>query len=329
MRQLTGHLVYSLTGGLECLTVHNQAASPMPPDEMDIFFSNRFFGYTGAGIDEQSNRMAAIQHIRELEMGSKPFPALDRILWSQESGHLPVMSENIARTLQPFLKAANDQKTNSTNLEVRQKRHAIRRLYYIFGDFPKKLSSFVPQFLDSQMLVETEKWQDETGPRSMRQKQLLRKILHVLQEEYTGFQLSENHQESNLYITLRRRNEGCRQSVQLLLAQIPLSSFTLHWRRLNQEFEPTRYVLILQERLSERTLSLDLPFLDFVLMRDMGEIGQRLHPGYRDRLERFKNQLLDLPGYKTEQLVLLEMVRNGKLKTRALEIHEQILQVTS
>ena len=329
MRQLTGHLVYSLTGGLECLTVHSQAASPMPPDKMDIFFSNRFFGYTGVGIDEQANRMVAIQHIRELEMGSKPFPALDRILWSQESDQLPVLSENLARIVKPFLKAANDKKTNSNNLEVRKNRHAIRRLYYIFGDFPKKLSSFISQSLDSQMLVETEEWQDGIGPQSMRRKQLLRKILHVLQEEYTGFQLSDNHQASNLYITLRRRNEGCRQSVQLLLAQIPFTSFTLNWRKLNQEFEPTRYVLILQERLSGKVLQLDLPFLDFVLMRDMGEIGQPLHPGYRDRLERFKTQLLEKAGFPTEQLVLLEMKRNGKLKTRSLEIHEQILQVTS
>jgi len=63
-------------------------------------------------------------------------------------------------------------------------------------------------------------------------------------------------------------------------------------------------------------------------MRDMGEIGQRLHPGYRDRLERFKTQLLEHPGYKTEQLVLLEMKRNGELKTISLDIHGQILQVT-
>ena len=329
MRQLTGHLVYSLTGGLDCLTVHSQAASPMPPEKMDIFFSNRFFGYTGVGIDEQANPMAAIQHIRELEMGSKPFPALDRVLWNQESDQLPVLSEELAKTVQPFLKTINDKKANSNSLGVRQNRHAIRRLYYIFGDFPKKLSSFVPQFLDSQMLVETEEWQNGTGPQSMRRKQLLRKILHVLQEEYTGFQLSENHQASNLYITLRRRSEGCRQSVQLLLAQIPLSSFTLLWRQLNQQFEPKRYILILQERFSQYELPLDLPFLDFVLMRDMGEIGQRLHPGYRDRLERFKTQLLEHSGYKTEQLVLLEMERNGKLKTRSLEIHEQVLQVTS
>ena len=296
---------------------------------MDNFFSNRFFGYTNKGIDAQTSRMAAIQYIRELEMGSKPFPALDRILWSQESQQLPTIPENMARIIDPLKKKIDGKKENSTDLEVRQFRQALRRLYYIFGDFPPPLSGFIPQFLTSQMLVETEKWQNTTGPESMRQKQLLRKILHVLQEEYTGFQLSDNHQANSLYITLRRRDEGYRQSVQLLLAQIPLVSFRLHWRQLNQLFEPKRHILILQEKMSKYELPLDLPFLDFVLMRDMGEVGQRLQAGYRDRLERFKTQLLEYSGYKTEHLVLLEMERDGKLKTRSLDIHEKQLQVTS
>ena len=329
IRQLSGHLAYSLTGGLDCTMIHNQAVSPMAPAKMENFFSNRFFGYTSEGIDEQANRMAAIQHIHELEMGSKPFPALDRILWSQENQQLPILPENIVRIIDPLKKRVDRKKANSTDLEVRQFRQALRRLYYIFGDFPLPLSGFIPQFLASQMLVETEKWQSTNGPESMRQKQLLRKILHVLQEEYTGFQLSDNHQANSLYITLRRRDDGYRQSVQLLLAQIPLVSFRLHWRQLNQQFEPKRHILILQEKMSKYELALDLPFLDFVLMRDMGEVGQRLHPGYRDRLERFKTQLLEYPGYKTEQLVLLEMERGGKLQTRSLDIHEKQLQVTS
>lgn len=329
MRQLTGHLAYSLTGGINCIMVHNQAVSPMPSEQMDNFFSNRFFGYTNTGVDEQASRMKAIQHIRELEMGSKPFPALDRILWSQESEQLPTLPDNILRMIAPLQKKAHEKKMDSTDLEVRQFRQAIRRLYYIFGDFPPPLTGFIPQFLASQMLVETEKWQKATGPESMQQKQLLSKILHVLQEEYTGFQLSDNHQSSSLYITLRRRDDGYRQSVQFLLAQIPLTSFNLHWRQLNQQFEPKRHILVLQEKMSKYELLLGLPFLDFVLMRDMGEVGQRLHAGYRDRLKRFKTQLLEYPGYKTEQMVLLEMERDGKFKTRSLDIHDNQLQVTS
>ncbi len=328
MRQLTGHLAYSLTGGLDCKQVHEQAIAPMPPDQLDSFFANNFFGYTASGIDMQASRMKAIQHIRELEMGSKPYPALDRVLWTQESDLLPAVPESLELIVRPLQAKLNDKPSNSSNLGTRYIRQSIRRLYYIFAEFPKNMSGFIPQFLGSQMLLETENWQNGSGPQSMPKKQLLRKILYVLQEEFTGFQLSENHKGNSLYITLRRRSEGYRQSVQLLLAEIPISTFTLSWDAMNELFTPKRFIFTLREQRSQRELQLDLPFLDFVLMRDMGEVGQRLHPGYRDRVERFKAQLLDFSEYKKEELVLLEMTKDGELKTKSLEIHDEKLQVT-
>lgn len=327
MRQMTGHLAYSLTGGWDCTMIHEHLVSPVPPDPLDIFFSNRFFGYTSRGLDEQAKRMPAIQYLLELNMGSKPFPAVDRILWNQENNELPVLPENLVQIFQPLLELTRQKDDDFANLTVRETRQAIRRLYYVFGQFPQTISNFLPEFLDSQMLKQSEIWQDSKGPQAILRNQLLRKILHVLQEEYSGFQLSETEQEHYLYITLKRRSEGYRQSVQLLLAEIPRSHFTLQWRPLNQEFKPVRNVLILVEKMSQAELPLDLPFLDFVLMRDMGEIGQRLNPGYKDRLERFKTQLLDHYEGEKELLKLLEMDRDGTLQTRGLEIHDQQLQV--
>lgn len=328
MRQMTGHLAYSLTGGWDCAMIHEHAVSPVPPEPLDIFFSNRFFGYTGTGVDEQAKRMPAIQYLLDLNMGSKPFPALDRMLWSQESDELPVVPANLARIFQPLLESTQQKNDDFASLTIRETRMAIRRLYYVFcNEFPEVLSNFLPEFLDSQMLEQSEVWQAGKGPQTIFRNQLLRKILHVLQEEYSGFQLSETEQEHYLYITLRRCTEGYRQSVQLLLAEIPRSNFTLQWRSLNQEFKPIRYVLILVEKSSQSELRLDLPFLDFVLMRDMGEIGQRLNPGYKDRLERFKTQLLEYFEGENELLKLLEMNRDGTLQTRGLEIHDQQLQV--
>ena len=328
MRQMTGHLAYSLTGGWDCAMIHEHAVSPVPPDPLDIFFSNRFFGYTSTGLDAQAKRMPAIQFLLGMNMGSKPFPALDRMLWSQESDEFPVLPANTARLFKPLLESTQQKNDDFSSLAIRENRMAIRRLYFVFcEEFPERLSNFLPEFLDSQMLEQSEAWQNGTGPQAIFRNQLLRKILHVLQEEYSGFQLSETEREHYLYITLKRRTEGYRQSVQLLLAEIPRSHFTLHWRPLNQEFKPVRHVLILVEKMSQAELRLDLPFLDFVLMRDMGEIGQRLNPGYKDRLERFKTQLLEHYEGERELLKLLEMDRDGTLQTRGLEIHDQQLQV--
>ncbi|WP_319587909.1 protein kinase [uncultured Desulfobulbus sp.] len=330
MRQLTGHLAYSLTGGLDCSVIHGQAAAPNPPDAMDFFFSDLFFGYKEGKRNELVGRMAAIRHIRKLECGSKPFPALDKIFWSMEKGELPHLPPLLTPLLEPFQKDSIF-RVNGENEKTCQDRGALRRLYYIFGEFPSSLSSFIPQFLESEVLVDMEQWQEGNGPQTMYKSKLLRKILRVLQEQYTGFLLSENHASNSLYIALRRRNEGYRQSVQLLLAEIPFSSFSLDWKSVNEQFEPKRSVLELRESNSQNSLELDLPFLDFVLLRDRGELGQGLHPGYRDRLERFKSRLLEKQkntGTGT-QLNLLEMGRSGRLKVRTLEINDQQLQVTS
>lgn len=328
MRQLTGHIAYSLTSGLDCKTIHDFKVSPKPPKIDSFLFSNRFFGYTASGIDERCLRMAAIQKIHQYNLGSKPYPQIDRSLWSQEVSTLPNLSGHIEQLVITLKDRADTKKQETGVTEVRQLRQSIRRIYYLFSEIPKKSSSFIPNFLDSQMLVESEEWQQSSGPQSMRRKNLLRKILHVLQEEYTGFRLGDNHQENNLYITLRRKGDGYRQSVQLLLAQIPLSNFDVNWKPINTTFLPQRSILVLFDKVSGHELQLDLPFLDYVLMRDMGEIGQKINPGYRDRLEHFKTQLFEFSDYsKKDQLVLLEMERNGQLKTRSLEIHEHQLQV--
>jgi hypothetical protein len=199
----------------------------------------------------------------------------------------------------------------------------------MFADFgleERALSSF----LDSQMLISVEKWQQNGGPSRKEKSDLLRKVLHVLQEEYTGFKLGANSETNQIYITLRRRQEGYRQSVQLLLAEIPLASFSLEWRQTNNQFQPIGHLLILKEQVSGAEMPLDLPFLDFVLMRDMGEVGQRLNPGYKDRLEKFKSQLLSTPNYKfdtDERIELLELDCTGKLNTKSLLVEGQQLQV--
>ncbi|MBV5329693.1 MAG: protein kinase [Chlorobium sp.] len=324
IRQITGHLAYSLTSGFDCEIVHDHAVAAAPPNAEDGLFSNSFFGHKGIVFDKQANRLAAIQHIAELEMGSSPFPSFDRKLWS-DVDDLQLLLPN-----EDFQTVANRIAGQlQTGIPTRRIRQAMRRFYYMFADFgleERALSSF----LDSQMLISVEKWQQNGGPSRKEKSDLLRKVLHVLQEEYTGFKLGANSETNQIYITLRRRQEGYRQSVQLLLAEIPLASFSLEWRQTNNQFQPIGHLLILKEQVSGAEMPLDLPFLDFVLMRDMGEVGQRLNPGYKDRLEKFKSQLLSTPNYKfdtDERIELLELDCTGKLNTKSLLVEGQQLQV--
>ena len=328
IRQITGHLAYSLTGGNDCKAIHDHVLAPSPPHPMDTLFSNLFFGHKGISPDEQGFRIAAIQNIYKMELGSKPFPELDRGLWNSEDKILPTLSSDLQKT-------ANQLQLKLTNLifgdvKHRRSRQAIRRLYYIFGDFDITMKNFIPLFLDSPMLMALEKWQNKNGPGMKKKSDLLKKILHVLQEEFTGLQLGANNNANNLFISLRRQQEGYRQSVQLLLAQIPFTNFSLEWHQINKVFNPIQHLLILKDQVSGAELHLDLPFLDFVLMRDMGEVGQRLNLEYKDRLAKFKADLLSHPNYKQqrdEKLVLLEMHRNGDLGTISLMMSDQKLHL--
>jgi hypothetical protein len=199
----------------------------------------------------------------------------------------------------------------------------------LFAQFDKR-DCAMSSFFDSQMLMALEKWQLSGKPSLMETSELLRKILHVLQEEFTGFKLGANVNDGSLYITLRRRQEGYRQNVQLLLAEIPKSSFSLEWRQTNKQFEPFGHILLLKAKYTPAEMKLDLPFLDFVLMRDAGEVGQRLNPGYRDRIEKFKSDLMNDTNNNAGQdqkLKLIELDSSGHFNTRTLVIDNKQLQV--
>jgi hypothetical protein len=164
---------------------------------------------------------------------------------------------------------------------------------------------------------------------------LKQKVLHVLLEQYTGFYIPETRRGNELFITLNRRNEALRQSVQILLADISFSNFELVLEEIYRTFRPQRYVLVLRDRYSpEIRLTLDLPFLDYVLMRSEGEIGQRLKRGYLDRLDYFKNLLLSrLHGdtidldQSTGELRLIQLNNDGKLEQYRVMLSEDLLEI--
>jgi formyltetrahydrofolate hydrolase len=71
---------------------------------------------------------------------------------------------------------------------------------------------------------------------------------------------------------------------------------------------------------------LTLPFLDYVLMRHFGELGEMLQAAYATRLQRFKAQVQDLASERYSHVMLVRLrtdhtfrrqlytVRDGKLE---------------
>lgn len=325
MRQIAGHLAYALTSGLDCRRIRTQAGQPIPPDVTDFLFFNRFFGFAGPNVDQDSKRLTAIEYLLPLELGTKPYPSLDRRLWTDEKGEIP----KVASYLEPIFSALRQTvryNTPSDDIPAGRLRQEVRRIVYLFGDIPKDLDGFLSSFLESQMLIQMESWQAAGKiPGLMEANDLTKRVLHVLQEQFTGMALSEQSKQSDLYITLKRSDGELRQSVQILLAQIPQTYFYLSMKPVSETMQCHRYILMLVDKISGERLPLELPFLDFVIMRGMGEIGQKLDPGYTDRLERFKVGLLKFRSYcQFDGLPVLEFTNKGTFNIRKLLIGEKV-----
>ncbi len=319
MRQVAGHFAYSITSGLSCLNVA-ELFSKKPAQEPTAFhFFNRFFGFKGNTLDENALRLHALAYLIPLEMGTKPFPPLERQLWLKEGQLIP----NLPESLDGIFNQLKNEVLFSTNHSPSRVRQQMRRLLYIYGDHDTD-QAFIASFVDSPMLMEFMKWRfSQYDPASLTMTELRRNILRVLQEQYTGVQLAANYAATYLYITLKRGNEELWQTVQILLAQIPLSNFSLVFRN-NKRSVPT-----LVEKESNEMLDLELPFLDFVILRSMGEIGQKLDTGYTDRLKRFKAGLLKFWGHRMQtDLVLIETGSDADFKTYQIAIKKNTLQVT-
>lgn len=128
-------------------------------------------------------------------------------------------------------------------------REQVRRAVYFLHDFGENDDgSFLRSFLRSNMLLDFVRWQrqsDETL--SLQESNLLhRRIMHVLQEHFTGVRLPEGtSSDSYLFVTLSRHSYDVRQSAQVVLARYPEDDFQVRLRKFDNAAGVLRRELIL------------------------------------------------------------------------------------
>ena len=127
------------------------------------------------------------------------------------------------------------------------------------------------------------------------QRHLLNCLFHVLQEHFTGVHLptcSRQHNRKTLYITLNRPTPLLRQSVQTVLCAVSWQeNFTLRIEK-HPDGRPS---LLLEGRRNLRDISpleLTIPFLDYVLRRYEGAIGDLPRATFSQQLDTLKAQIL-------------------------------------
>ena len=333
LRQITAHLAYAITSGLSCQDVFGHALQPISRPVTDFLFFNRFWGEGASGFDDRSSQLKAVRVLQRVGIGRQLVPGLERKLWMRDEVE-PLPS--VPADLQPVfasLRQLGRKLAHVEGMQPDQGRAQTRRLLFFFGQFaqPDQGRDYLAAFLNSRMLPNFVAWQNAGGKLSnLERDQLLKNVLHVLQEHFAGLHLPEevSSLDGDLYITLNRRGREIRQSAQVVLARLSRSDFKLQlvekaWPGVSRRFE-----LLLTESHSGRHLKLELPFLDFVMQRHMGDIASSIQAGYLDRLERFKAQLLAHHRDSSDQeMMLVRLQTNHRFATQKFALNSGTLEV--
>ena len=329
IRQFTEHLSYMITAGLDKADIARFSAPGNGPALTRHLFFNRFFGDDGGEKDAAAQEMLAVQAIEKQGFGERPAPGWEHRLWLHSSG--PEFKLGVEAIEDMFAELRCRGARNQDGAA----REQVRRMLFFLYDFNPEEQSYLSQYLNSPTLLKWYGWQGEEAHLEFGVRDdLEQKIYHVLQEHFTGVRLPEgSHQnDRRLYVTLSRRRNEVRQSAQIVLAQVDWSTATsLELRESENASGERRKDLVLRgkDRIDGVELLLPVPFLDYVMLRHFGELGEVLDASYRQRLDRFKAQVHQQAAEADDERIMLVRlhtdhtfrrqyfsVNNGRLEVR-------------
>ena len=330
LRQLSAHLAYMITSGLSYQEIIKFSQKASPPPMSEFMFFNRFFGDNGKEVDTPALQLHVVSTVREQGFGGHLCPSWERQLWLRSKGtsfRLKAVGDTSDFDL---LREYGTGLKSEDNFYPQQAREQVRRMLFFLHKFDADSGdTFIKIFLNSAMILDFVKWQEET---SSGLNYLHRRIFHVLQEHFTGVRLPEGASlDQFLFITLGRRVREVRQSAQVVLAQFPKDNFKLELESIDNGVGSVRRELVLKGRTEQLQgqLRLSLPFLDYVMMRNKGAIGKDLQASYIDRLEKFKGQLLNqADSAPIDDIMLVSLRTNHKFRRQIFSIRENQLEVT-
>jgi hypothetical protein len=335
LRQLTEHLAYLVTSGLEEIDIAEMREKRLNPLKVEFMFFNRFFGDNGKVDHPAAMQMRAVCEIRKQAFGERPCPTWERKLWLKlrdRNFRLCVADCDAEfELLRDY--GSGPGNDNQPGLTPDQAREQVRRMLFFLYDFPKEEQSFLKQFLNSPTLLRWQEWQKQGARLEMTEKNVLeQRIYHVLQEHFTGVRLPEGAigHDRRLYITLSRGMREIRQSAQVVLAQIDWSNETaLELATRQNAVGGVRTDLELQGRgrISGVNLMLTLPFLDYVVMRHFGELGEILQASYVERLERFKAQVQKHAREARSDVMLVRLKTDHTFRRQQYTVRDRKLEV--
>jgi hypothetical protein len=335
MRQFTEHLAYIITSGLDYADIKQMQQKGQSPLVVEHLFFNRFFGDNGHSADIDASPMKAVQEVARQGFGERPCPMWEHRLWLRSSGNTFDLRVEICKAEFNKLRQHGARENSYLGMTPEHAREQVRRMLYFLYDFNKEEQAFLGQYLNSPTLLNWLDWQQPNIQLGFQEKTMLeQKIYHVLQEHLTGVRLPEGSTQNDrrLYVTLSRRRNEVRQSAQVVLAQVDWSTaIELKLTGLESASGETRYDLMLygKDRIKGVDLMLKVPFLDYVMMRNFGELGQILQSSYLERLDRFKAQVQKrASGADSDRIMLVRLKTDHTFRRQLYAVNNNRLEVT-
>lgn len=333
LRQLCAHLAYMITAGLNYKEIARMAERARPPLLPEFLFFNRFFGDNGKDADQPASQLRAVRSVRGQGFGVQSCPSWERKLWLTTQDSIFRLRAVNAPGDFAVLRSIGAGVQQGDGITREQAREQVRRAVFFLHKFDKGDTSFLTVFLRSRMILEFVGWQRQVNDALSLQeaRSLRRRILHVLQEHFTGVRLPEGiASDRHLFITLSRRSHDIRQSAQIVLARYPEDEFTIQLITESNENFPVRREAVLEGpgRPGKFSLRLGLPFLDYVVMRNQGEVGRDLQTSFIDRLGRFKGQLIrHAESRDSDDIMLVRLRTNNTFRRQVFSVKGDRLEV--
>lgn len=335
MRQLTEHLAYMITSGLNESMLADMRLRQARPLKTEFLFFNRFFGDNGVNDDLAAQKMKSVYEIQKQGFGQRPCPTWERKLWLQSHGQNFAL--NVPEVQLEFealrLHGARSGLNADPGLTSDQAREQVRRMLYFLYDFKSNEDAYLLQYLNSPNILRWLHWQGSGAQMTLADKTIfVQRVFHVLQEHFTGVRLPEgaNQHDKRLYITLNRRRSEIRQSAQVVLAHLDWSDsieMALEQQDCATGDQRTDLVLRGKKTIANLRLPLALPFLDYVIMRHFGELGEVLQTAYLDRLERFKAQVLSCAKDTSDRIMLVRLRTDNTFRRQQFMVRNNRLEV--
>lgn len=336
MRQLTEHLAYLITSGLNETDIDELMKKKINPQRSDYMFYNRFFGDNGHYHHKAAQQIQAIREILKQGFGIRTCPTFERRIWHRSLGKqfnlgIDAYEQEFQSLKELGSSSGND---NGPSHAADHARRQVRRMLYFLYDFQKDETNFLCQYLNSPMILRWQCWQLPEAKLDGSERFILEEhIYHVLQEHFTGVRLPEGSTQNDrrLYVTLNRQRNEIRQSAQIVLAQVDWStSIELNLILVDNILGGQRRDLFLKglNVLSGANLRLTLPFLDYVVARHFGELGELLQAAYSHRLEQFKSQVQYLARIPDERIMLVRLKTDHTFRRQYYAISNGKLEVS-